>query len=165
MQESASCQAQERPTRRLTPSPLVPVIRDGGAQRASDRVYATLSAAIRDLSLAPGRSLSETELAESLNVSRTPLREAIARLVDAGLVQVVPQVGTRVALIRLSDVEEARFVRENLEVAAFEVACTDSGAQRHRRCAACSDGRRRRLPTTTWTASSPQTRRCTSRSS
>lgn len=108
-----------------TPTPLGPVERGGGTQRTSDRVYATLSGAIRDLSLAPGRSLSETDLAESLHVSRTPLREAIARLVDAGLVQVVPQVGTRVALIRLSDVEEARFVRETLEVAAFEVACTD----------------------------------------
>ena len=108
----------------VTPTPLVPVSRDAGAQRASDRVFATLSAAIRDLSLEPGRSLAETELAESLHVSRTPLREAIARLVDAGLVQVVPQVGTRVALIRLSDVEEARFIRESLEVAAFEVACT-----------------------------------------
>jgi GntR family transcriptional regulator, rspAB operon transcriptional repressor len=88
-------------------------------------VFATLSAAIRDLSLGPGQSLTETDLAERLHVSRTPLREAIARLVDAGLVQVVPQVGTRVALIRLSDVEEARFIREVLEVAAFEEACAN----------------------------------------
>jgi DNA-binding GntR family transcriptional regulator len=106
-------------------SPLGPVLRDRGAHRTSDRVYDALTAAIRDLSLEPGRSLSETDLAASLHVSRTPLREAIARLVDAGLVQVVPQVGTTVALIRLSDVEEARFVRENLEAAAFEIACTD----------------------------------------
>jgi DNA-binding GntR family transcriptional regulator len=101
------------------------VQRGGTATRASDRVYETLATAIRNLSLPPGASLSEADLAVSLQVSRTPLREAIARLVDAGLVQVVPQVGTRVALIRLSDVEEARFVRESLELAAFEIACSD----------------------------------------
>lgn len=91
--------------------------------RTSDRVFDQLSAAIRDLRLPPGRLLSEGELSEELHVSRTPLREAIARLADAGLVQVLPQVGTLVARIRMSDVEEARFVRENLEMAAFEAAC------------------------------------------
>jgi DNA-binding GntR family transcriptional regulator len=44
-------------------------------------------------------------------------------LADAGLVKVTAQVGTRVARIRMVDVEEARFVREALEVAAFEAAC------------------------------------------
>ncbi|BBH17550.1 GntR family transcriptional regulator [Nocardioides baekrokdamisoli] len=78
---------------------------------------------IRDLRLRPGASLSETELSEHLQVSRTPLREAIARLVEVGLVTVVPQVGTHVALIKLSDVEQAQFVREHLEVAAFDAAC------------------------------------------
>jgi DNA-binding GntR family transcriptional regulator len=100
---------------------LTPVVRVQGFGRTSDRVFEQLAAAIRDLRLPPGRLLSEGELAEKLHVSRTPLREAIARL--AGLVQVLPQVGTLVARIRMSDVEEARFVRENLEMAAFEAAC------------------------------------------
>ncbi|WP_307863553.1 GntR family transcriptional regulator [Kribbella aluminosa] len=78
---------------------------------------------MRDLRLAPDASLSETEIADRLEVSRTPVREAIARLVDAGLVHVVPQVGTRVGLIRLPEVEEARFVRESLETSAFDAAC------------------------------------------
>lgn len=102
---------------------LHPVVRIRGTGRTSDRVFEQLVAAIRDLRLPPGRLLSEGELAEELHVSRTPLREAIARLADAGLVQVLPQVGTLVARIRMSDVEEARFVRENLEMAAFEAAC------------------------------------------
>jgi len=105
------------------PAPLSPVGRVRTRSRASDRVYAELVSAIRDLRIPPGASLSETELAEQLDVSRTPLREAIARLVDNGLVSVVPQVGTRVELIRLRDVEEARFVRETLELAVFAVAC------------------------------------------
>lgn len=92
-------------------------------QRTSDRVYEELVSAIRDLRIAPGASLSETELAEQLHVSRTPLREAIARLVDGGMVTVVPQVGTRVELIHVHDVEQARFVRESLEAAAFAAAC------------------------------------------
>lgn len=107
---------------------LVPITRVG-ADRASDRVYGELVAAIRDLRLVPGASLSETDLAVQLQVSRTPLREALARLVDAGLVVVVPQVGTRVAQIRLRDVEEARFVRETLELAAFDAACANPATE------------------------------------
>ncbi|MEU6019687.1 GntR family transcriptional regulator [Streptomyces sp. NPDC047515] len=102
---------------------LSPITRDRTRTRTSDRVYGELVSAIRELRLAPGASLSETDIAEQLHVSRTPVREAIARLADAGLVHVVPQVGTRVGLIRLRDVEEARFVRESLEVSAFEAAC------------------------------------------
>jgi DNA-binding GntR family transcriptional regulator len=102
---------------------LSPITRTRPRSRTSDLVYGELVSAIRQLRLAPGASLSETEIAERLQVSRTPVREAIARLVDAGLVHVVPQVGTRVGLIRLREVEEARFVRESLETSAFEAAC------------------------------------------
>lgn len=73
--------------------------------------------------LAPGAILSETELSLQLGVSRTPVREAISRLVDQGLVTVVSQVGTNVALIDLAEVEEGCFVRYALEVAAFRKAC------------------------------------------
>ncbi|MER6528031.1 GntR family transcriptional regulator [Streptomyces sp. NPDC001508] len=104
---------------------LSPVTRNRTRTRTSDLVHDELVSAIRELRLVPGASLSETDLANRLHVSRTPVREALARLVDAGLVHVVPQVGTRVGLIRLRDVEEARFVRESLEVAAFETACAD----------------------------------------
>jgi len=86
-------------------------------------VLTQLIAAIRDLRLPPGRLLSEAELCQQLQVSRTPIREAIARLQDMGLVQVLPQIGTLVAKIRLTDVEEARFVRESLEMAALAAAC------------------------------------------
>lgn len=102
---------------------LAPVVRDRGG-RTSDRVFDELVAAIRDLRLPPGRLLSEAELAVELQVSRTPLREALARLADAGLLQVLPQVGTLVARIRMRDAEEARFIRETLETAAFDLACS-----------------------------------------
>jgi DNA-binding GntR family transcriptional regulator len=103
--------------------PLAAVGQVRTRERASDRVYHELASAIREMRILPGASLSETDLAEQLQVSRTPLREAIARLVETGLVSVVPQVGTRVEPIRLRDVEQARFVRESLEVAAAAAAC------------------------------------------
>jgi DNA-binding GntR family transcriptional regulator len=106
---------------------LLPVQRRPAGRRISDVVFDALLAAIKDLRLPPGASLSETELATRLQVSRTPIREAIARLVEIGLVQVLPQVGTRVARIRLDEVEQARFVREHLEVAAFAAACQHRG--------------------------------------
>ncbi|MDQ2851795.1 MAG: GntR family transcriptional regulator [Actinomycetota bacterium] len=102
---------------------LSPVNRGRGTGRTSDQVFDTLTEAIRDLRLPPGQLLSESDLADRLQVSRTPVREAIARLVHIGLVIVIPQVGTSVAKIRMADVHEARFVREALEVAAFEEAC------------------------------------------
>ncbi|MEU0506644.1 GntR family transcriptional regulator [Nocardia sp. NPDC005998] len=102
---------------------IAPIRRERARARTSDRVYDELVSAIRNLRIPPGASLSETDLSAQLEVSRTPLREAIARLVDNGLVSVVPQVGTRVERIRLQDVEEARFVREALELAAFAAAC------------------------------------------
>lgn len=102
---------------------LAPIVRGPGTDRTSDRIFAALSAAICDLRLEPGQPLSETELAVTLGVSRTPLREAIARLVDQGLVDVVPQVGTRVSLIWEHSVAEAQFIRESLEVAVYREAC------------------------------------------
>lgn len=101
---------------------LTPVTRVTPNMRTSDRVLQELTDKIRSLALAPGQVLSEKELARQLGVSRTPVREALTRLVDMGLVVVVPQVGTRVALIGLNEVEQARFMREHLEAAAFEVA-------------------------------------------
>lgn len=84
-----------------------------------DQVYAALRAAIVSAELEPGRRLSENELAELLGVSRTPVREALARLRDERLVAIVPQLGTFVTLISPAAVEDAAFVREALECAAI----------------------------------------------
>jgi GntR family transcriptional regulator, rspAB operon transcriptional repressor len=103
---------------------LRPVARTPSGGRMSDRVYEQLASAIRDLRLEPGAVLSETDLSVRLGVSRTPLRETISRLVDQGLLRVVSQVGTSVALIDMAAVEEACFIRSALEAAAFEDACS-----------------------------------------
>ena len=66
--------------------------------------------------------MSENELAGQLGVSRTPVRESLIVLVEEGLVSVVPQVGTFVSPMRLSDIATAQFIREALELASLTEA-------------------------------------------
>jgi GntR family transcriptional regulator, rspAB operon transcriptional repressor len=73
-------------------------------------------------SLTPGTPLSEAALSQRFGVSRTPIREALLRLSEEGLVQIVPQVGTYVTRISLAKVYEAQFIREALECAAARAA-------------------------------------------
>jgi DNA-binding GntR family transcriptional regulator len=94
---------------------------------ASDQVYAALRESIVSTELEPGRRLSENELAELLGVSRTPVREALARLRDERLVAIVPQLGTFVTLISTGSVADAAFVREALETSAIRLAAKNAG--------------------------------------
>jgi GntR family transcriptional regulator, rspAB operon transcriptional repressor len=86
---------------------------------ARHQVYLTLREEIVSARLAPGLRLSESELAAELGVSRTPIREALARLRDERLVAIVPQLGTFATLISPQAVADAEFVREALECAAI----------------------------------------------
>lgn len=97
--------------------------RDRAAHSTGERVYATLRAAIASAELAPGRRLSESELASELGVSRTPIREALSTLREERLIAIVPQLGTFVTLISPRAVEDAAFVRETLECASVRMAC------------------------------------------
>jgi len=90
---------------------------------ARDHVYETLRERIVTLALEPGRVISEKEISEALQVSRTPVREAFVKLAQEELLEVYPQRGTYVSLIDLRHVEEARFIREHLERAAAREAC------------------------------------------
>ena len=92
------------------------------------RVYSLLRDAIIQLNLRPGQTLSETELARELNVSRQPVREAFIKLAEAGLIEVRPQRGTFVLLISRREVESARFVREAVEVAFARKAAAEAPA-------------------------------------
>lgn len=70
----------------------------------------------------PNTRLSEVELSEKLGVSRTPVREALIRLAEEGLVKIVPQIGSFVAPISLEAVRQAQFIREHLECALIAEA-------------------------------------------
>ncbi len=90
--------------------------------RPRGQIYVLLRDAIVAAQLEPGRQLSENELAALLGVSRTPIREALQRLRDDRLVEIVPQLGTFVTRISENAVADAQFVREALECAAVRGA-------------------------------------------
>ncbi|MDW5324994.1 GntR family transcriptional regulator [Plantactinospora sp. KLBMP9567] len=75
-----------------------------------DDVYHRLRDVIVDGSLAPGEQLRDVELAAWLGVSRTPVREALLRLAEAGLVVARPGRSTTVSSLNLRDVRDARDV-------------------------------------------------------
>lgn len=74
---------------------------------------------ILTLELAPGTALSENDLAGTLGVSRTPVREALILLAGEGLVEVFAQVGSFVALVDKQRVLDAQFLREAVEVTSL----------------------------------------------
>jgi DNA-binding GntR family transcriptional regulator len=89
--------------------------------RASDLAYARLRAEIIDWELEPGTPLGEIETAERLGVSRTPVREALARLAADGLVASTGRTA-RVAPLSREHVIELYELREALDVQAARLA-------------------------------------------
>ncbi|KAB0267391.1 GntR family transcriptional regulator [Microvirga brassicacearum] len=85
-------------------------------------IHATIRQDIILLRLRPGTRVSENELARRFGTSRTPVREALLRLVEEGLIEVWPQRGTFITPISLQAVRRARFVREAMEVAILRRA-------------------------------------------
>jgi GntR family transcriptional regulator, rspAB operon transcriptional repressor len=85
----------------------------------ADHVHDQLRHLIVTLELKPGQPLLEKDLCARFGVSRTPVREALLRLADNGLVTIAPQHGTFVAGISPKAVRMAHFLRENLEIPAM----------------------------------------------
>ncbi|PZX34496.1 putative transcriptional regulator, HTH GntR [Cupriavidus phytorum] len=88
----------------------------------SERAYQQLRAAIQAGQLSPGTRLREVELAESLGLSRTPVREALSRLESEGLVVNEPNRGMMVTQLDASMVSELYVMREVLEGTAAALA-------------------------------------------
>ena len=91
----------------------------------SDHVYEVLKKNIVALNVKPGERISENEISELLQVSRTPVREAFIKLSKEDLVHILPQRGTYISYIDLNEVEEARFIRESLEKSVIELATNE----------------------------------------
>jgi DNA-binding GntR family transcriptional regulator len=89
---------------------------------AAGRIHADLRAELVSLQRRPGDPISETEIALSYGVSRTPVREAILRLADEGLVEIFPQSGIFVSRIPLAALPEAIIVRRSLEETTTRMA-------------------------------------------
>ncbi len=102
-------------------------------QPVADQVYQALRVAIVTVRLMPGTPISENRICRHFGVSRTPARAALLRLAEEGLIDVYPQQGSFVSPIRMSHVEDARFIRRSLEVSimieAAAVWTPEMGAQ------------------------------------
>lgn len=86
-------------------------------------VYQSLRQRIGSLELAPGTRLHEVELAASLSVSRTPVREALRLLLAEGLVRELPTGGVVVAPLDPDEMRQLYVVRSALEGVAAREAC------------------------------------------
>lgn len=87
-----------------------------------DQVYGSIRDLIMSGSLRPGESISEVKLSERLSVSRTPVREAVRRLVAENLMEAPARGLLRVYAPTVSDIAEVYFTRAVLEGAAAGLA-------------------------------------------
>ncbi|MBB4121804.1 GntR family transcriptional regulator [Martelella radicis] len=83
---------------------------------ASDQIHAALRARIVSLDLEPGRNLSRQEIAAYYGVSQTPVRDAMLRLEEEGLLVIFPQSKTEVSMIDVEQARETQFLRLSVEL-------------------------------------------------
>ncbi|MGC1442083.1 MAG: GntR family transcriptional regulator [Burkholderiaceae bacterium] len=91
--------------------------------------YQEIRQRILDLHWPPGFTMLEQEVAETLGMSRTPVREALIRLQEERLVEVVPRHGMRVLPISAKEMRDIYQVLTSLEATAAELAATAMSAQ------------------------------------
>jgi DNA-binding GntR family transcriptional regulator len=89
---------------------------------AHENIFRTLRDRIVYLEYPPGKLIPEKQLCEEFEVSRTPLREAIKKLKEMKLVNVIPRYGTYVSPVDINEVRSAFEVKIKLEGLAGEVA-------------------------------------------
>src|SRR5690349_8956541 len=105
--------AVARPSR-----PLLAAARRNGRPRAATaaaQIYSDLRAELVSLQRRPGEVISEAKIALSYGVSRTPVREAILKLSDEGLLEIFPQSGIIVSRIPIAALPESIIIRKALE--------------------------------------------------
>ena len=95
-------------------------------RKVTDWVYEEIREAVIDLRLAPGAPLRETAIAQQLGVSKTPVREALARLEQEGLVETTSFKGAVVSGYSPRDLEEIYELRALLEGAAVRAAADEA---------------------------------------
>jgi DNA-binding GntR family transcriptional regulator len=89
---------------------------------ASSKIYSDLRGQLVSLQRRPGEVISEAEIAFSYGVSRTPVREAILKLSDEGLLEIFPQSGIFVSRIPIAALPEAIIIRKALEATTAQLA-------------------------------------------
>ncbi len=86
-----------------------------GGHSLTDRAYATIRREIITCELSPGSEVSELELSDRLGMSKTPVREALGRLDQEGLVATFPRRGYRIAPVTIKDINDLFAIRIVLE--------------------------------------------------
>jgi len=86
----------------------------------NDVTYDAIRKDILNMTLEPGMNVSVQKLSELYGVSRTPVREAIVRLQESGLVEIYPQRKTVVSKIDMNRIYEELFIRTSLEAAVVD---------------------------------------------
>lgn len=92
---------------------------------AADRVLLEIQRAIVEGDIAPGSKISEPELARRFDLSRAPLREALARLERCHLIERIPNAGARVVKLSAAGLISLYQLRETLEGMAARLAATE----------------------------------------
>ena len=100
--------------------PLLPKVE---RQRLHDTVVDHLRRFIVEGVLEPGKKLNERELCETLDISRTPLREALKVLASEGLVEISPNRGASVSKMSEAELRETFELMSGLEAFSGELAC------------------------------------------
>lgn len=108
----------------------LPTVTAPSGRSLTDQVYDLLKEQIIRVELAPGDVLSEYDLAEKFQVSKTPVREALRLLAQGGWVIVLPRKGYLVQPLRLDDVREIFAIRGLIEpgIAAQAASARDADA-------------------------------------
>jgi DNA-binding GntR family transcriptional regulator len=99
------------------------------SEPVNQQIYRFLRQNIVTGTIVPGTLLSEKEVSASLNISRQPVREALIKLSESGLVQILPQRGSFVRKISQQRVIDGRFIRQAVEVAVVRRAAQECSTQ------------------------------------
>lgn len=89
-----------------------------------EQIYLIIRTLILTGAIKPGETIDEKDIAAQLSVSRTPVREAVKKLSDEHLVEVIAQSATRAARIDRHEIEESYLIRRALEVESASQAAT-----------------------------------------
>ncbi len=96
-------------------------------ETAGDYAFRVIKENIISLKLKPDTMISEKTLSIELGISRTPVREALNNLSQTGIIEIIPQTGIYITKIDYNLVEEARFLRMQLELGVVKKLCNVDG--------------------------------------
>jgi DNA-binding GntR family transcriptional regulator len=111
---------RRRRVRRRTALPRRGAAANGAKESLVDRAYREIRRRILDNEYPPAHQVLEHELAVELNMSRTPVREALIRLKNEKFIQIIPRHGMRVVPLSLDELRDVYEVLTALELMAIE---------------------------------------------